>query len=141
MMHWRAHSDQMDNFTAYDDVVSEVASHLQWRVSAAVEAGINVNDVIIDPGLGFAKESKHNWQILRNLDRLIGLGHPVLVAASRKRFLGSALADPQGRPRAIDQRDGGSAAVAALATAAGVWGVRVHDVAEMRTLVDALDAL
>ena len=98
------------------------------RVDAAVLAGVDPARLVLDPGLGFAKTAEHNWALLRRLDVLTALGFPVLVGASRKRFLGQLLADADGAPRPPAGRDVATAAVSALAAAAGAWGVRVHDV-------------
>lgn len=119
---------------AYRDVVGEVSGELLAQVDAAVTAGVDPDRLILDPGLGFAKSAEHNWELLRGLPTLIGLGFPVLVGASRKRFLGSLLAvDAQDRPPS--GRETATAAVSALAAAAGVWGVRVHDAAASRDAV------
>lgn len=127
-MHWRGHSDHMNDLATYDDVVGDVISELTQRVDAAVVAGMDVAAIVIDPGLGFAKESDHNWQLLRSLDQLMSLGFPVLIGASRKRFLGGLLADGAGVPRPMEERDAATDAVTAIAAAQGVWAVRVHDV-------------
>ncbi len=129
LMHWRGHSDRMDELAGYHDVVAEVRAELVARVDAAVLAGVDPGALVLDPGLGFAKAAAHNWALLGHLDALADLGFPVLVGASRKRFLGALLAGPDGVPRPAEGRDMASAAVSALAAAAGVWGVRVHDVA------------
>ena len=126
-MHWRAQSAQMDAFTHYTDVVEDVCSALEERFAACIEAGISADRVILDPGLGFAKQVHHNWELLAGLPRLVGIGPRVLIGASRKRFLGALLAvDTVARPET--QRDVATAAVSALAATRGVWGVRVHDV-------------
>lgn len=129
VMHWRAPSERMDEFTSYRDVVAEVTADLAERVNAAAAAGIEPADIVVDPGLGFAKEAHHNWELLARLADLTDLGQPILIGASRKRFIGAALADEAGEPRPVEQRDAGTDAISALAAAAGVWGVRVHDVA------------
>jgi dihydropteroate synthase len=121
-MHWRGPSADMQTRAVYDDVVGDVCRELSQRRDAAVAAGIS--DVILDPGLGFAKDADHNWALLRGLDELSALGRPVLVGASRKAFLGALL---DGRPAA--GRDAATAAITVLAARAGVWAVRVHDVA------------
>lgn len=126
-MHWRAHSAAMQDFTAYNDVVEEVAEALQDRLASCEGEGIDPDRVILDPGLGFAKEMHHNWELLAGLPRLQAIGARVLVGASRKRFLGALLA-ADGQPRAAGQRDTATAAISALAAMHGVWGVRVHDV-------------
>jgi dihydropteroate synthase len=118
----------MNGLARYDDVLADVIAELSRRVEEAVRAGIDPDAIVLDPGLGFAKESEHNWQLLAGLDQLLALGHPVLVGASRKRFLGAVLADGAGEPRPVDQRDGATDAVTAIAAVQGVWAVRVHDV-------------
>lgn len=138
LMHWRGFSEHMDELAHYDDVVAEVQAELSARITAARAAGISADSIIIDPGLGFAKEAQHNWQVLAHLDALASLGHPLLIGASRKRFLGAALADSAGEPRPAADRDAGTAAVSLLCAQAGVWGLRVHDV---RSTVDALSVL
>jgi dihydropteroate synthase len=127
-MHWRGPSDVMASLATYHDVVAEVMAELQQRLDALSEAGVDLGRVIVDPGLGFAKEADHNWALLRDLSAVQSLGCPVLVGASRKRFLGSLLADERGEPRPVEQRDYATDAITALAAGAGVWGVRVHDV-------------
>jgi len=129
IMHWRGHSDRMADLANYRDVVAEVMAELGERVDAALAAGIRAESIVIDPGIGFAKEADHNWTLLRALPELASMGYPVLVGASRKRFLGSLLADPDGVPRPLDGRDVATDAVSALAATFGAWAVRVHDVA------------
>lgn len=128
LMHWRAPSSAMDEFTHYDDVVAEVSQHLLWRRDAAVAAGVDPDKIVLDPGLGFAKLGHHNWELLRELPALCQLGHPILIGASRKRFVGALLVDRQGQPRPVLHRDAATHAISALAAANGAWGVRVHDV-------------
>ena len=136
MMHWRSvGADQPHDAPDYRDVVAEVRDELLAGVDAAVAAGVDQANVIIDPGLGFAKTAQHNWALLRALPELVATGIPVLVGASRKRFLGSLLADADGTPRAAGGRETATAVVSALAALSGVWGVRVHDV---QASVDAL---
>jgi dihydropteroate synthase len=135
LMHWRGHSRDMDSLASYSDVVVEVRDELSQRVDLALAGGVDPSALVIDPGLGFAKGAEHNWALLRRLDVLLALGFPVLVGASRKRFLGSLLADSDGMPRPPDGREEATATISALIAQAGVWGVRVHDVG--RTL-DAL---
>jgi dihydropteroate synthase len=117
----------MQQRTSYADVVCEVRDHLAARVDAAVAAGVDPSRVILDPGLGFAKRPEHNWALLHGLDTITDLGLPVLVAASRKSFLGALLADDDG-PRPTEGREDATTAVTALAAAAGAWAVRVHNV-------------
>lgn len=128
LMHWRGPSATMQRQTDYHDVVAEVREHLSSRVDAALCAGVDPADIVLDPGLGFAKQPEHNWALLNRLDELLDLGFPVLVAASRKSFLGALLAGADG-PRSVERREAATTAISALAAAAGAWGVRVHDVA------------
>ena len=128
LMHWRGYSKDMDSLATYDDVVADVRAELSARVDAALAAGVSPEALVLDPGLGFAKRGEHNWALLRRLDALRELGFPVLVGASRKRFLGMLLADKEGVPRSPDGREDATAAISALAAMAGAWGVRVHDV-------------
>ncbi|AIY16039.1 dihydropteroate synthase [Pimelobacter simplex] len=134
-MHWRAHSDRMQQFTGYDEhggVVPGVRAELAERVAAIRAAGVRDEQIVLDPGLGFAKQPHHNWELVRRLDVLAGLGFPLLVGASRKTFLGRLLADAGGRPRPVAEREAAGIAVTTL-LAAGlggtpVWCLRVHDV-------------
>lgn len=128
-MHWRGHADVMDDLARYDDVVADVRDELAARVAAAEQAGVRREQLVLDPGLGFAKPGSDNWPLLAHLDALTSLGLPVLVGASRKRFLGHLLAAPDGTPAPPGRRDAATAAVSALAAVAGAWCVRVHDVA------------
>jgi dihydropteroate synthase len=128
LMHWRGHSKNMNDLATYRDVVAEVRDELSARVDAALTAGVSADALVLDPGLGFAKQREHDWALLHGLDQLLGLGFPLLVGASRKRFLGALLADADGTPRPPDGREVATTTVTALAAAAGVWGVRVHDV-------------
>lgn len=127
-MHWRGHADVMDDLEHYDDVVQDVRRELAERVSALEAAGVRRDQVVLDPGLGFSKAGAANWPLLARLDELLDLGLPVLVGASRKRFLGHLLAGPDGEPVPPPARDGATAAVSTLAAASGAWCVRVHDV-------------
>ncbi|WP_414703454.1 dihydropteroate synthase [Propionicimonas sp.] len=133
-MHWRGHSDRMADLATYTDVVAEVTEELADRLWAAVTAGVKPGRVILDPGLGFAKTAEHNWALLRGLDHLAGLGRPLLVGASRKRFLGELLAVPTG-PRPVRERDDAGVAITALLAASGVWGVRTHTVRAHRDAI------
>ena len=126
VMHWRGHSEQMQQQARYDDVVAEVCAALAARVEAITGDGVAAEQIILDPGLGFAKNAQHNWQLLARLDAVLALGRPVLVGASRKSFLGTLLADPE--PRAVMDRDDATAAITAIVALAGAWAVRVHDV-------------
>ncbi|MFD0564767.1 dihydropteroate synthase [Kitasatospora saccharophila] len=129
VMHWRGQSADMDALAVYDDVVADVVRELTARVEELLAAGVKEEQLILDPGLGFAKTGAHNWALLGRLDALTALGRPVLVAASRKRFLGTLLANPEtGELRPARQRDDATAAVSVLSAKAGAWAVRVHDV-------------
>jgi dihydropteroate synthase len=139
LMHWRSvGAEQPHAVPDYHDVVAEVRDEILTTVDAAVHAGVDPANVIIDPGLGFAKTAEHNWALLRALPELVSVGIPVLVGASRKRFLGSVLAGPDGELRPPNGRETATAVISALAGLHGVWGVRVHDV---RASVDALKVL
>lgn len=141
LMHWRGHSSDMDSLATYTDVVAQVRDELCQRVDAALAAGVDAGALVLDPGLGFAKRAEHNWALLRRLDSLLSLGFPVLIGASRKRFLGTLLAAEDGSPRPPDGREEATAAISALVAAAGVWGVRVHDVARTLDAVAVVAAL
>jgi dihydropteroate synthase len=141
LMHWRGYSKDMDSLATYDDVVTNVRDELSARVDAALAAGVSSDALVLDPGLGFAKRAEHNWALLRRLDVLQALGFPVLVGASRKRFLGSLLADKEGVPRPPDGREDATAEISALVAAAGVWGVRVHDVRRSLDAVKVAEGL
>ncbi len=136
LMHWRSvQAAQPHDAPDYPNVVTAVRDELLAGVDAAVSAGVDPANLIIDPGLGFAKTVRHNWALLHALDTLVSTGVPVLVGASRKRFLGALLAGVDGTPRPPDGRETATAVVSALAALHGAWGVRVHDV---RASVDAL---
>ncbi|KZB83341.1 dihydropteroate synthase [Amycolatopsis regifaucium] len=128
LMHWRGHSKDMNALASYEDVVGDVRAELLSRVDEAVNAGVDPGAIVLDPGLGFAKNAEHDWALLNGLDSLLALGFPVLVGASRKRFLGRLLAGKDGNPAPPDGREDATAAVSALAASAGAWGVRVHEV-------------
>ncbi len=133
-MHWRGPSNRMQDLAVYSDVVAEVTAELADRITAARAAGIDPDRLVIDPGLGFAKTAAHNWTLLRNLDQLARLGQPILVGASRKRFLGELLATADGL-RPPKGRDVATTAITALLAASGVWGVRTHTVADQRDAI------
>ena len=134
-MHWRGHADTMQQRAAYADVVAEVAAELRARVDAAVAAGVAPDRIAVDPGLGFAKTADHNWELLRHLADLDALGLPILLGSSRKSFIGALLADADGNPRPVLDREDANVALTTLAGLLGVWAVRVH---EARASVDAL---
>jgi dihydropteroate synthase len=136
LMHWRSvSSEQPHQAPHYRDVVAEVRAELLASVDAAVAAGVDPSKLIIDPGLGFAKTGQDNWALLQALPDLVSTGVPVLLGASRKRFLGTLLAGSDGSARPPDGRETATAVISALAALHGAWGVRVHDV---RASVDAL---
>ncbi|MFI6644470.1 dihydropteroate synthase [Streptomyces sp. NPDC050504] len=134
VMHWRGFSESMNSLAVYEDVVAEVAAELRARVDAVVAGGIAPERLVVDPGLGFAKLAPHDLALVAHLADLRELGSPLLVAASRKRFLGHVLA-PDGTPPPARERDAATAAVSALAAQAGAWAVRVH---EVRATADAV---
>ena len=119
LMHWRGESKDMNSRARYDDVVAEVIAEISSQINAAVNAGVNKSQIIIDPGLGFAKDAEHNWEILRNLNKFTSLGYPVLIGASRKRFLGGD--NP-------DEREAATIDLTKTLVPQGIWGVRVHSV-------------
>jgi dihydropteroate synthase len=137
LMHWRGHSIDMNRRATYENVVAEVTAELAERLARVVDAGVDPERIIIDPGLGFAKRWDHNWDLLRHLDALFALGRPVLIAASRKRFLQRLVADGHAGepPPAPRDADAATTALSALVAAAGAWAVRVHDA---RSSVDAV---
>jgi dihydropteroate synthase len=134
LMHWRGHSASMQELARYGDVVADVRDELGARVDAALAAGVDASALVLDPGLGFAKTAAHNWALLASLESFVTMGFPVLVASSRKSFLGSLLAGPDGAPRPVDDREDATTALTTYAALAGAWGVRVH---EVRPSVDA----
>ncbi|MEV5356787.1 dihydropteroate synthase [Streptomyces sp. NPDC052693] len=128
VMHWRGFLQGGNVRGVYADVVTEVVDELHARVEAVLAGGIAPDRVVVDPGLGFSKDAEHDLALLAGLDRVLSLGHPLLVAASRKRFLGRVLAGPDAPPPPARERDAATAAVSALAAHAGAWAVRVHEV-------------
>ena len=135
VMHWRGFLEGGNVKGVYADVVAEVVDELHARVEAVLAGGIAPDRIVVDPGLGFSKDAEHDLVLLAHLERLLALGHPLLVAASRKRFLGRVLAGPEGAPPPARERDAATAAVSALAAQAGAWVVRVHQV---RATADAV---
>ena len=136
LMHWRSvGADAPHDVPHYGDVVAEVLAELLSAMDHALAAGVPPENLVIDPGLGFAKTAQHNWLLLQALPQFVATGIPVLIGASRKRFLGSLLCDRDGNPRPPDGRETATAVISALAGLHGAWGVRVHDV---RASVDAL---
>jgi len=135
--HWRGHSNTMDDLTSYEDVVAEVRDALKARIAELLVWGVNPERIVIDPGLGFAKTAAHNWALLGALAELESLGYPVLIGASRKRFLAPFAED--GAP--ASDRDFATAIISSLAARAGIWGVRVHNVESTTTALDIWAAM
>ncbi|MBU3692302.1 MAG: dihydropteroate synthase [Candidatus Nanopelagicaceae bacterium] len=135
IMHWRAHSKNMQELATYKDVVKEVKEELEARIDSAIESGVNPEQIIIDPGLGFSKLPEHNWELLKNIDRVALLGYPVLVGASRKRFLGelTGATNP-------DERESASIAVTAMMAKQNIWAVRTHSVKPHRDAIATVNA-
>lgn len=136
IMHWRAHSKTMQEHATYKDVVKEVKEELEERINSAIEAGVEPEQIIIDPGIGFSKLGEHNWELLRNIDRLALLGYPIMIGASRKRFLGE-LTGATGP----DDREAASIAITAMVAKQNVWGVRTHSVKPHRDAIATVAAL
>ncbi|MCX6451269.1 MAG: dihydropteroate synthase [Actinobacteria bacterium] len=130
VMHWRGHSVAMQANATYEDVVSEVKDELDERIIELLKAGVSAEQIIIDPGIGFAKKAEHNWELLRNLDRLALLGYPILIGASRKKFLGELLG-----ANSPDDREAATIALTTNLALAGVWGVRTHAVKAHRDAI------
>ena len=128
LMHWRAHSATMQQQTRYADVVADVVSELRAQLDLALAAGIAPERIALDPGIGFSKTADQNWEVLAATERFHELGHPLLVATSRKRFLGVLLADDDGTLRPPLERDDATTATTALAAGAGAWCIRAHAV-------------
>ena len=137
VMHWRGHAHDMQTRAEYSDVVAEVCAELTARVDVLLAAGASRDQLVLDPGIGFAKTAEHNWRLLSGLEQVVDLGYPVLLGTSRKGFLGSVGRAP-GQERPLDARAVVTAATSARAARAGVWCVRVHDVT---ATVDALDVV
>ncbi len=126
LMHWRGHSKEMNSLAQYDDVVKEVIEEVTLQLDKALAAGIKRENIVLDPGLGFAKDAEHNWEILNRLDEFIALGYPVLIGHSRKRFIGG---------ETPDQREAGTLKISESLVGRGIWAVRVHSVAPHVELV------
>ena len=127
-MHWRGQSKDMNSKAIYTDVVAEVISELQERIAAALDAGIKPANLIIDPGLGFAKDADHNWAIIDSMNRFVELGYPVLVGGSRKRFLGG---------QTPDEREQATIDLTKRLATTGIWAVRVHSVKPHKEVLEA----
>ena len=126
LMHWRGHSIDMNSKATYSDVVAEVKTELMEQVGKALAAGIAKEKIILDPGIGFAKESEHNWDLIKRIREIVDLGYPVLVGASRKRFLGGD--SPL-------EREAATLKVTEDLLTTGIWGVRVHSVAPHKKVI------
>ncbi|MEU2428910.1 dihydropteroate synthase [Streptomyces sp. NPDC007861] len=135
VMHWRGFSEDMNSRAVYGDVVTEVVAELRDRMDAVIAGGIAAERLVVDPGLGFAKRAEHDLALIARLAELRALGRPLLVAASRKRFLGHVLAEGAATPPPARERDAATAAVSAIAAHEGAWAVRVH---EVRATADAV---
>ena len=136
VMHWRGRLDAADSRAVYSHTVAEVRTELSARITDLLQRGVDPAKLILDPGLGFSKSARHNWQVLAGLPQIETLGYPVLIGASRKRFLGALL--PEGA--AAEDRDAPTAVISALAAQAGAWAVRVHDVPSTRLALDVARA-
>ena len=139
--HWRGHSDVMDNLVTYSDVAREVVGELAEQVSMAVANGIARERIIVDPGLGFAKDMKQNWDLVARLNELEQLGLPILVGASRKRFLASVLNEADPGSVSNPRRDVATAVLTALLLQRKLWGVRVHNVEATSDAIKVVAAL
>ena len=126
LMHWRGHSKEMNSLAKYDDVVKEVIEEVTIQLEKALAAGIKRENIVLDPGLGFAKDAEHNWEILKRLDEFVALGYPVLIGHSRKRFIGGDTPD---------EREAGTLEISQSLVGKGIWAVRVHSVAPHVELV------
>jgi dihydropteroate synthase len=135
VMHWRAHSTQMESRAVYADVVAEVVDEVAGQLARAEQAGIAPERLIVDPGFGFAKTGEHNCELLQRLDELDRLERPLLMGVSRKRFLGTLLADDAGKPRPARERDDATTALTFALAQRAVWGVRVHSVRPSRDAI------
>jgi len=140
LMHWRGPSNIMNTLTDYNNVAADVTAEISKQVDVAVAAGIARERIAIDPGIGFAKTVDQNWPILKHLDVLEGLGLPILMGASRKKFLGELLAKA-GVPRDSDERESATTAISTLMAARGLWAVRVHDVKPTRDAIAVVDRI
>lgn len=125
-MHWRGHSKEMNDLAVYTNVVEEVIAELSLRIQAALSAGVSKSNLIIDPGIGFAKEAADNWAIIEEIERFVALGYPVLVGGSRKRFLGGD------NPTA---REAATVELTKRLSQSGIWAVRVHGVAANKAVL------
>lgn len=139
--HWRGHSDVMDNLNAYSNVAREVVGELAEQVAMAVSSGIERARIVVDPGIGFAKDVKQNWDLVARLDELAQLGLPILVGASRKRFLAAALNESDPASVSTQRRDVATAVLTALLLQRKLWGIRVHNVEATVDAIKVVSAL
>jgi dihydropteroate synthase len=140
LMHWRGPSNIMNTLTDYNDVVADVTAEITQQVEVAIAAGIARERIAIDPGIGFAKTVDQNWPILKHLNVLEELGLPILMGASRKKFLGELLAK-DGIARDSDERESATTAISTLMAARGLWAVRVHDVKPSSDAIAVVDRI
>jgi dihydropteroate synthase len=141
LSHWRGHSNVMNTMASYQNVAEEVATELQARVDAAIAAGVGRDKIVVDPGLGFAKDMKQNWQLVARLDEIEKLGLPILVGASRKRFIAGALDEEEPNSVSHERRDVATAVLTALLMQRKLWGVRVHNVISTVDAISIVSAL
>lgn len=139
--HWRGFSSEMDSLNDYENVARDVAGELQKRIDVALAAGVAREQIIVDPGLGFAKDAEQNWQLVANLNELEKLGYPILVGASRKRFIAAALDELNPTSVSNGRRDMATAVLTALLLQRKLWGVRVHDVQATTDAIAMVSAL
>ena len=139
--HWRGFSDQMDTLATYDDVAAEVAAELKARVDAALATGVKPAQIVIDPGLGFAKDMQQNWKLVARLEKLEELGYPILVGASRKRFIAGVIEPEEPAEVSNERRDLATAVLTALLLQRKIWGVRVHNVLATSDAIKIVAAL
>jgi dihydropteroate synthase len=139
--HWRGFSDQMDTLATYDDVAAEVAAELKARVDAALATGVKPAQIVVDPGLGFAKDMQQNWKLVARLEKLEELGYPILVGASRKRFIAGVIEPEEPTEVSNERRDLATAVLTALLLQRKIWGVRVHNVLATSDAIKIVAAL
>jgi dihydropteroate synthase len=139
--HWRGFSDRMDTFNEYQDIARDVATELAARVEVAIAAGVKREKIVIDPGLGFAKDMQQNWKLVARLDELEKLGLPILVGASRKRFIAGTLEPDEAGEVSNSRRDLATAVLTALLLQRKLWGIRVHNVLATTDAIDVVEAL
>lgn len=139
--HWRGFSDRMDSLNEYQDIARDVAAELSVQVEAAIAAGVKRENIVIDPGLGFAKDMQQNWKLVARLDELEKLGLPILVGASRKRFIAGMLEPDEAGEVSNSRRDLATAVLTALLLQRKLWGIRVHNVIATTDAIDVVEAL